>query len=486
MKSHPMLPNHFGHLVYFLVTRLLLPALVCGVLFVLARVSMVALAHLGVVPGFYTASVVMEIRSNPVVQELQDHGGTSKRQRIELENMIQHDVRMRSALLQVISDVDMLNQLVSRDPDGNPTPEGLQRQERLIARIGKGIQFRVLARNDDVMRVEVSSTDTDGYLASKIVNALVDNYIGTANAWIDRSLKSTKEFFHRQRDLYAQMLAKSEAERIQFMSDNPGLDPNDFAGVDERLDSLEARLNALSQEIVVLEAERGAAERFIQEQPEMIINKADEMNPELVPLRERRAKLAARYHDFASTSPTPAESHPNLQQWAREIAEIDEQLRQMKQTVAVDKGLVPNVERLRAQRALEEKSAKIAALQKQRAELEQEHLIYEVRKRKFLQLRERAIALERRISEQRTRYSFWNTRLRDADIDLQAAIDRRSIALTVLSRPTEALEPDGPNLAYLWPIALWTSIGVGVLCYVTQLLINATTPRRSRDEPAAE
>ena len=484
MKPHPMLPNHFGHLVYFLVTRLLLPALACGLLFVLAGLSVVALAPLGVIRN-YTASVVLDIRSDSVTRELENRGGTAQRQRIDLENMIQHDVRTRSALLQVITDVEMLNQLVSRDFDGNPTREGLQTQERLIARIRKGLQFRVLARNDDVMRVEVSSTETDGALASEIVNALVDNYIETANAWIDRSLKSTKEFFERQRDLYAQMLAKSEAERIQFMSDNPGLDPNDFAGVDERLDSLEARLNALSQEIVVLEAERGAAERFIQEQPEMIINKADEMNPELVRLRERRAKLAARYHDFKSASPTPADSHPNLQQWAAEIAEIDEQLRQMKQTVAVDKGLVPNVERLRAQRAVEEKSAKIAALQKQRAELEQEHRIYEVRKRKFLQLRERAITLERRISEQRTHYSFWNTRLRDADIDLQAAIDRRSIALTVLSRPPEVLEPDRPDLAYFWPIALWTSIGVGVLCYITQLLINATTPRRSKDEPAA-
>ena len=486
MKPHPPMPNHFGYLVYFLVTRLLLPALACGLLLVLARPGIRALALLGVLPSYYTASVVLDIRAHPVVRELENHRGTANRQRAGLQNLVKQDIQTRSALLQVIADVDKLNVLVRKDYDGVPTREGLHIQEAIISRIRRDILYRVVARHDDVMRVEIGLTDTDGALASEIVNALVDNYIETANAWIDRSLKSTKEFFQRQRDLYAQMLAKSEAERIQFMSDNPGLDPNDPASVDDRLDSLEARLNALSQEILVLEAERGAAERFVQEQPEMIINKADEMNPELVPLRERRAKLAARYHDFASTSPPPAESHPNLQQWAREIAEIDEQLRQMKQTVAVDKGLVPNVERLRAQRALEEKSAKIAALQKQRAELEQEHLIYEVRKRKFLQLRERAIALERRISEQRTRYSFWNTRLRDADIDLQAAIDRRSIALTVLSRPTEALEPDGPNLAYLWPIALWTSIGVGVLCYVTQLLINATTPRRSRDEPAAE
>ena len=471
MKPHPMLPNHFGHLVYFLVTRLLLPALACGLLFVLAGLSVVALAPLGVIRN-YTASVVLDIRSDSVTRELENRGGTAQRQRIDLENMIQHDVRTRSALLQVITDVEMLNQLVSRDFDGNPTREGLQTQERLIARIRKGLQFRVLARNDDVMRVEVSSTETDGALASEIVNALVDNYIETANAWIDRSLKSTKEFFERQRDLYAQMLAKSEAERIQFMSDNPGLDPNDPAGVDERLDSLEARLNALSQEILVLEAERGAAERFVQEQPETIVNKVDEMNPELAPLRERRAKLAARYRDFESTSPPPAESHPNLQQWAREIAEIDEQLRQMKQTVAVDKGLVPNVERLRAQRALEEKSAKIVALQKQRSDLDQQHRIYEVRKRKFLQLRERFVQITRRIDEHRTQYAFWNSRLREANVNLQAAIDRRGIALTVLTRPPEVMHPSWPTVGHIAMMALVFGLGAGAAMIVLAELLD--------------
>ena len=420
----------------------------------------------------YTARVVMDIRSDPVARELENRGGTAQRQRTELQNMVQHDVRTRRALLQVISDVDTLNQLVPRDPDGNPTREGLQKQEELIARIGRGIHFRILTRNDDVMRVQVSSTDTDGALASEVVNALVDNYIETSNAWVDKALKSTKEFYERQRDLYAQMMGKSEAERIQFMSDNPGLDPNDPASVDDRLDSLEARLNALSQEILVLEAERGAAKRFVEEQPETIVNKVDEMNPELVPLHERRAKLAARYHEFKSRPGRPRESHPTLQRWAREIEEIDAQIRQTTQTIAVDKDPVPNVERIRALRALEEKSAKIVALQKQRSELEQQHLIYEVRKRKFLQLRERFVQITRRIDEHRTQYAFWNSRLREANVNLQAAIDRRGIALTVLTRPPEVMHPSWPTVGHIAMMALVFGLGAGAAMIVLAELLD--------------
>ena len=423
MKSHPMLPNHFGHLVYFLVTRLLLPALACGLLFVLAGLGINTLARLGVGRN-YTASVVLDIRSDPVTRELENRRGTAQRQRTELQNMVQHDLRTRSALLRVISDVDTLNQLVPRDTDGNPTREGLHKQERIIAWISKGVQFRVLARNDDVMRVEVSYTDTYGAVASEIVNALVDNYIETSNAWMNSNLKSTKTFFERQRDLYAQMLAKAEAEMMQFMEDYPGLDPDHPDAFREMLANHEADLRDLKRKIHPLQVKREALQQFVNEQPEI-------------------------FSGDAANSP------------------------------------VPNVERIRALRDIATLGARISVFESEILDLEEQMKEDELVRRKLPQLTERMTTLHRRVKERRTQYAFWNTRLRGANVELQAAIDSRSIVLTVLSRPPEVPEQDWRDLAYLWPIALWSSIGVGVLCYVTQLLINATTPRRSKDEPAA-
>ena len=423
MKSHPMLPNHFGHLVYFLVTRLLLPALACGLLFVLAGVGINTLARLGVIRN-YTASVVMEIRSDPPVLGMGNDGGTARRQRIELENMLQHDLRTRSALLQVISDVDMLNELVPRDPQGNPTWGGLQTQERLVARIGKSIQIRILARNDDVMRVEVSCTDTYGAVASEIVNTLVNNYVETASASVDQTLKAVSGFFRRQRDIYAQMLAKAEAEMMQFMNDNPGLDPDHPDAFREMLADREANLRDLKRKIHPLRVEREALQQFVNEQPET----------------------------FGGDAANPP---------------------------------VPNVERIRTLRDIATLSARISVLDSEISDLEEQIKVDELVRRKLPQLTERMTALLRKVKEHRTQYTFWSTQLRDANVDLQAAIDGRYVHLTVLSRSSKALAPDGLDLAYLWPIAVWSSIGVGVLCYLTQLLINATTPRRSKDEPAA-
>ena len=413
--------NHFGHLADFLVRRLLLPTVASALLFLITNLVLLAL---GTGPPRYTPSVVMEIRSDPVLQEMEDPGGTAKRRLIELKSMVQHDVRTRSALLQVISDVDALNQLVPRDPDGNPTLEGLQKQESLITWISKGIQFRVVARNDEVMRVETSFTHTDGHLASKIVNALVDNYIETANVRVDKSLKSTKEFFERQRDLYAQMLAKAEAEMMQFMNNYPGLDPDHPDSFQKMLAARKARLRERERSIHSLRLEREALQKFVNEQPET----------------------------FSGDAADPS---------------------------------VRNVERIRTLRDIAKLGARISVLESEILDLEERREADELIRRKLPQLNARMMALHRKLGEHRAQYDSWSVRLRHADMHLQAAIDRRGIAFTVLSRPPEILEPYSPGIAFPWPFVGWCSIGVGVLCCVTQLLINATNPRASTDPPAA-
>ena len=470
VAQQEMIPNHFGTVVYFLVTRLVLPGVACGVLVLLGGAAILGWARLS--PS-YTAEVVIEIRVDPVVQAtVQEHEALDQR-RHDIEKRLEEDLRSRAAIEQVIIDVDRLNQRIPCEEDGTPTASGSVTQEELIDRLLSCIVVSELSRTEEAMRAEVSVTENDASLAASLANRIVDNYIERTNVRADRMLKMTKDFFERQRDLYAQMLAKAEAERLQFVSDNPGFDPDDRASVDDKLDSLEARLRKLTQEIVVLAAERDAVTRFVDEQPETIVNKVDESNPALARLHARRAELVARHGQLRNERGRPADHHPTVQSLVKEIAELDEQIARTKQAIQIDRDPVPNLERLRAQRALEEKSAKIVALQKQRSELAQQQLIYEVRKRHFLQLRERAVRLKRTIGELRTQYGFWNSRLRDADVDLQAGIGRQSITLTVLSRPPEILKPNMPDISAVWPIAGWVALIGGFVFCVTQLVINA-------------
>ena len=414
------------------------------------------------VPREYSASGELEIRNDLAIRQVRSSPSDQAQQPIR--RLLPQDLTSKSAVKQVIGDLDLLRGLPIFSRDGELTEKGQIIQNEMIESMQKRIDVRYRARFSEIERVVVSYTDQDRKLVPQVVKKLVNNYIQQAVEEFEGVLLDTKKFFDSQVAKYQEKQRESAARKMRFDKDYPGLMPDDPASVDVRVEEYKAKLARIEDSIITLTSRRKALQAWAAEQPEQIVQDERMVSPELDRLMRERERVEEAKFKFEDSPSRPTRLHPRLIRFHERLAEIDKRIEQARESGTIESQTVPNVELIRAGRDIEEMNGELRGLEQQRNEVSRLVLVYETQKRNFVQLRSEYLGIKRDIGESKSQLKFWDSRLRQTMIALQASVGNRSLNMNVIEQPEEIItRPSSPTLASILLAALVIGVGAGLL-----------------------
>ena len=423
-------------------------------------VVMVIFSHF--VPREYSASGELEIRNDLAIRQVRSSPSDQAQQPIR--RLLPQDLTSKSAVKQVIEDLDLLRGRPIFSGDGELTEKGQIIQNEMIASMQKRINVRYRARFSEVERVVVSYTDQDRDLVPQVVKKLVDNYIQLASEEFEGALLGTKKFFEHQVAKHQEKHRESEARKMRFEKDYPGLMPDDPASVDVRVEEYKAKLARIEDALIILTSKRKALQEWAAEQPEQIVQDERMVSPELDRLLRERERIEEARFKFEDSPGKPSPLHPRLVRFRERVVEIDERIAQARKSGTIEEETVPNAELIRAGRDIEEMNGELRGLEQQRNEGSRLLLVYETQKRNFVQLRSEYILIKRDIAESNSQLKFWTSRLRQTMIALQASVGNHSLNMNVIEQPEEVItKPSSPTLASILLTVFVIGGGAGIL-----------------------
>jgi cell division septum initiation protein DivIVA len=271
-----MTSNSFGAVIYVLVTRLVLPAVVVGG------------AVFGVcwftAPGGYVARAKFQRRNDAAMTTM---GPTMTDRQLEpIRASLEEDFRGRQSLSHLIDDLTAsdhdvgLRWQLPRDGDGSLTAEGQMLKDALIDRLQQAVSVRYLVQADQFDFVEVSCTHADPELAQKAVNRLVENYIHNTRDQLNAMLLNAKKFFATEVERYRAAVIELETKRAKYLADRPGFEPDDLAGMVRRLADARRRLDEIGHADALTPERKDERDRLLQQVKDLDDWTAMLFNPE--------------------------------------------------------------------------------------------------------------------------------------------------------------------------------------------------------------
>ena len=418
-------------------------------------------------PRTYTARAMFERINDSALEQM--GSSTINRNLRTIRQGLGHEMKGRAAIEQLIDDLQLLRDL-PHTADGELTTEAQLAKFDMIRNLQRRIRVRSRIRSLHLDRILVSFTDEDRKLAPQLVNQLVENYIRNTRRQLDEMLLNAKTFFQREVDRYAARVTELDSKRLRFELDHPGLDPDNPGSIEIVLAGLQARLAEASINMSVTKEKRGRLQEWAQGQPEFIETSQRGQNPELVVINQKKASLQNELENHIYNMGRTNE-HPAVVRATTRLLELEEMAKQLEDQIVVGVELVPNTNRISAEREVESLSGTLVALERQVEQLAKAVEKKEVFKRNFFVIRNEYLEMNGKLKSAKSQLGFWGGNLKKTVTALTAEIGQRGVRLRLIERATDLARPSNPTLSSIMMSALVMGSAVGgVLVILSELL----------------
>lgn len=418
------------------------------------------------VPRQYEAEAKFERRNDVAMENM--GGDVSRRELNPIRRVVSEDIRGRGAIEQLIDDLGLTKGLPH--VNGELTADGQLAKFDLIQKIQRRVNFSWQVRDDQIDVIAVSYTDENRELAPKIANRLVENYIRKTRLQLNEMLRNAQEFFDREVVRMQARVTELERKKLRFEMDNKGLLPDDPFSVQEKMVELRAKLDRITREQRLSEANREALKSWASIQPETTEVMRFGPNPLLAERRDKLAKLEQELEGHLILGKT--DKHPIIIKLKQRVEEVRAEIATLPTETSLAKDIQPNQQRLDAMRQIDVLGREIEELQRQRAELEGEVEHYEILNRNFFVVRSDYVRLQRDLTEADSQLKFWEGNQRKTRMALAAEVGERGVRLRVLQRAPDLARPSRPTPVQIAAAALVAGLGVGGTIVLLAELLN--------------
>ncbi len=420
------------------------------------------------IPREYRAKAIFERTNDAALEQM--GSDTVKRNLQLIRQGIQQDLKGRASIEQLIEDLHLLRDL-PHTPDGELTIEAQLAKNDLVRDITGRIGIGFITKTAQQDQIVVSYTDPDRELVPKVVNQLVENYIRNTRQQLDSMLLNAKTFFEREVARYRARISELESRKLRFEMDHAGLRPNRPASVEERLEKKRSRLAAVTMELNVAQEKRTKLAEWVDSQPDFIERSQTSQNPELGVIRKKIASLENEIEKHLYQMQR-TEAHPAVVKARLRLTELKQTAKAIKEEVVVSKNLVPNTDRMAAEREIESLAGTVVALERGVAKLIKEVEHFEVLNRNFFVIRNEFLQIQRELRESRRQLSFWDRNLRRTITALTAEIGQRGVRMRMRERAPDLARPSTPTLPGILMTAVVLGLGTGTLLMILSELLD--------------
>lgn len=387
-----------------------------------------------------------------------------------IRQTINQDIRGRQAVEQLIEDLHLLRDL-PHTADGELTAEGRMAKNDTIGQVASRIGIRFVTKSAFQDQIVVTFTHEDRELAPRVVNQIVENYIRKTRQQLDTMLLNAKTFFEQEVSRYRSRIAELDAKKLRFQMDHPGLTPQNPASVERRLEGKRGQLAKVTMNLRIAIEKRAKIQEWVGEQPEFYEKSLVESNPELVAIQGKihtiRGQIERDIYQMGRT-----EEHPAVVKARIRLAELDAAAKRLREQVVVSKELVPNTDRMSAQREAETLTGTILALEGSAKQLTQEVEKLELLSRNFFVVRNEYIQVNRELGQAKNQLKFWDRNLGRTLTALTAEVGQRGVRMRLLERAPDLARPSNPTLPGILMAAIVLGAGSGVLLIIVAELLD--------------
>ncbi|MEX0774289.1 MAG: hypothetical protein WD042_01105 [Phycisphaeraceae bacterium] len=423
------------------------------------------------IPREYKAEGKFQRINDPAMFQLGKGDSVNMQNLDYLRRQLYEDMRGRSAVEQLVSDLHMDRDL-PHTSDNQLTKEGQLQMYDLVRsmRDRLTVYFQDSYEHADLIVVTFNAEDAE--LASKVVNQAMENYIRKTSQALDEMLINSKTFFEREVTRYNGKVRELESKKLRFELDNPGLDPNDPQSARTRLVELRSKLYTINQYIDVAKGKLGKLQQFVKDQPEFVSTQEEGENPDLTRLREEMAMLQDEYTQHKKLGRKDA--HPAVAKNLAMQAALKTKIEEMHDTVVQKTVHSPNIQRLVAMQEIETLKGEIEPLEHQRDILTQQVEQYEIMDRNFFVVRNEYLQIQRELDDGVQQLQFWDANLRRTQTALSVAVGQRGIRLSITQRAPDYAKPSKPTVWGILSMAIMLGLGTGVGLVVLAELLDSS------------
>lgn len=315
--------------------------------------------------------------------------------------IIEYDIKGRATIEQLIRDLSW-DAGIPVDEDGKHTLKGEKTFEDLIVQLRKDLKIEFVIDTPSVKMIRVSYEHADPAKVAPVVNRVMDNYLKRLRKELTDELLVTKKFFEAERNRYDTLVKELHVHQLKFsvlLADVPEL-PGAF---DEPV-ILHSKLNELKRN-----RDRKKSE-------------ADELKEKVISLRA----------------------------WEIEQPEFLKQRKPIKENgveVRTEIEEVPNVQKIEAQKMIQESAAIYTATIYEYERIEERVQGYEVIVKRFYEIRSEYKKMSEDIRYGTESYDFWDAKLRDTQVALTMEAGGRGTQFSVFERCPDLTSNLMPNVA---------------------------------------
>lgn len=423
-------------------------------------------------PRSYKSDAKFQRKSDTTLNATQDKTVMQTYSRIR--SLMQYDFKGEPAIDQLIKDVDLLHKDLPMTDDSTLTEDGRIQYASLVTKLRQGISVRQEVGNSAIDLVSVSYTGEDPEICRDVVNTLIETYLKKVRTELDDSLIQQKKFFSQEVTRYRRMLSELETAKLRFMVNNDGISPEDPAVIHEKLTTLKRDRDKVKAEAEELKQKVESLVEWEKGQPEFKEQRKQIDNPELAEKKELLVNLkkALEYNQFELRR---TDEHPAVKDLKKRIEKSKKELAEFE---GADKDFeieeVPNVQKIEAQRQINQDAAVFKAKVAEYERLEEEVQKYEVFNRRFFEVRNEYLKIERDTKEATGQLKFWDDNLRRTQVALTMAVSERGMRLSVVQQASKPTRPSSPTLSKILGMSLFLGLGIGALFVILAELLDTS------------
>jgi len=454
----PKTPREAINLVLRHRKLLIFPALLTAIAVVIASHAM---------PRMYRAQAEFTRTTSVAVRQMGESTATRNLDRVR--RALRQDFQDSEFIEQVIEDLG-LDRGFSRNTDGTLTQVGQNQLQEYIQEMRGNIRISHSLRSREEDRIEISFTSESRELAPRVANQLVENYVRITRERLDRMLLNAKTFFEREVTRWQTRVTDLQERRLNFEVEQPGLLPEDPNSIQTKVSELRNRVESLREQDARIKARIAQLNAWIDDQPEYIERKFRGKNPAYDEKLRRVSELESQLQEHLNRW-NRTEDHPLVVRTRRSLDEVRAELEKMDIEVTTGSEMVPNNERIQAQRELEvlggEGRQVEVTLAREEKSLEQAEAL----NTNFFVVRNEYLKILNELEQAERQLVFWEGNLRETVLALTAEVSQSGVRLAVSRRAPAVVRPREPDFNTIALMAIAAGLGLGAgLVLLAELL----------------
>lgn len=415
-------------------------------------VTIAVLAASLMLPRKYEAEAIFERRTDMVLNEIMQRGGSPIMQRHQ--QSLNQQLAGSPAVDKLLKQLQPVIATKAIQNAGNVDPQQLRSElERMVI-----VRYDISSSTLD--RVRVNYVAQNPLVARMVVNGLVGNYIEATRQEINDRLAESARFFEMEVDRCRKSIEDIENQKLTYEIQHGSLLPDSPNNVQialleaqTQLSEAKTKLESATLRIKALEDSFASTEKVT---PSIVT----ERNPEVLQLEQRLRDLRKSESQFVNEFKMK-EKHPDLVSLRLDIEQLAKTISQLPANVVTQERLDNNPQysqmSLMLTQARVEKEAFAASVKT----AQQRVAALESRSQDFFPVRAEYRRISRDVEQHQRQLAFWEDNLRRVRMAMTAESGNRGILLDFIKPCDPILLPVSPNLIQVLMAAIMLGIIAG-------------------------